>query len=255
MNLIYSFPFSYFYFTRLRHNSLAFHLVFEWLAVLVLLISVGPPDFTEALMVSGISYFAFISLYEIGYIVNDLFSSKREVAGRMRGPHGVTRFWVAIWVAIRIISFLLFTFISGKLFSYEWWSFFAALFIVFSMHNLLINPEFKIITFLWLTWLRFMAPLIFVIQGNQLFGVGLAAAMTYMTFRLLGYLDGKALLKMPNRREARFRLFFFMMPLVSFLMMWPYEEARGFLTLIIYYASVAALGSGLVFIHARSGNN
>ncbi len=254
MKVIYLLPFTYFYDTRLRHNSLAFHAIFEWLAAVVLVFAVGHAGHSQALIIAGLSYLAFISLYEIGYIVNDLFSSKREEGGRLRGPQGVSCVWVVAWFVTRLISFLLITIIGGKLLSPEWWSFFASLCVVFSVHNRLTDPEFKTITFLWLAWLRFMAPLIFVIHEAQLFGVGLAAAMTYVSFRLLGYLDGKGLLKMPSRKNSNFRLFFFMMPLIATLIMWYYEGARGFITLIFYYAVVSALGTFIVLIRSFNAN-
>jgi hypothetical protein len=243
MNFVYLIPFIYFFSTRLRNGKIVFHIIFEWLAAVIVLLLVGSFPAHKTLVVAAFSYYAFISLYEIGYLVNDLFSSHKEFNGRKRGPQGVNNVWVQAWVISRLSVFLLLTTLLNNLTSVEWWSFFIALCIVFSIHNALTNHEMKVATFLWLAWFRFMAPLIFVVQDSQRMGVGLAAAIIYVTFRLLGYLDSKGLLQMPSRRQSSFRLIFFINPLIGIVALWAYEAAYGFLILTGYYAVVAILGS------------
>lgn len=245
MNFVYLVPFTYFFNTRLRSGSVAFHVIFEWLAAVVLVCAVGSAAPAQSLMLAGLSYLAFISLYEIGYLVNDLFASRNEAGGRKRGPQGASGFWMGAWFISRLASFALATTLMGKLSAPEWWSFFAALTVVFALHNELKDRELKSATFLWLAWFRFMAPVIFVVQDSQRMGIGLAAAMAYASFRIFGYLDSKGLLKMPGRQRPGFRLFFFLMPLAGALALWPYEGARGFLVLTVYYALAAVVGTGL----------
>lgn len=254
MKLVYLLPFSYFFDTRLRAGSLGFHVVFEWLAAVILVLLVGAVPPMQALAAAGLSYLAFISLYEIGYMVNDLFASRKETGGRQRGPQGVGNRWIAAWFASRLIAFVLATSLMAKLAAPEWWSFFAALCVVFALHNVLQDRELKAVTFLWLAWLRFMAPVMFVVQDSQRMGIALAAAMAYAVFRMFGYLDSKNLLKMPGRQRPGFRLFFFLMPLAGALVLWPYESARGFLVLVGYYALVAALGTAANMWPLRTGS-
>lgn len=254
MNFIYLLPFTYFYDTRLRTSSVAFHLVFEWLAAVVLVLLVGGACPVGAWVGAGLSYLAFISLYEIGYLYNDLFSSRKEIDGRQRGPQGAKGGWVAAWFIARLASFVLATVLIGKWAVPDWWSFFAALCVVFTLHNVLTDRELKAATFLWLAWFRFMAPVMFVVQDKQRLGIGLAAAMAYASFRLFGYLDSKGLLQMPGRQRRSFRLFFFLMPLVGALALWPYEDTMGFLVLTCYYTLVAALGSLFSMALQRSKN-
>ncbi len=243
MNFIYLLPFSYFLNTRLRGGSLAFHAIFEWLAAIIVVLFVGDATPSQALVAAGLSYLAFISIYEIGYLVNDLFAAHKELRGRKRGPQSARGGWVAAWFASRLASFALATGLMGALAAPGWWSFFAALCAVFALHNSLTDREYKTATFLWLAWLRFMAPLIFVVQDSQRLGVGLGAAMAYAAFRMFGYLDSKGLLQMPGRQRPGFRLFFFLMPLAGSLALWSYDGARGFLVLTGYYAIAAALGT------------
>lgn len=255
MKFVFLIPFSYFFDTRLRTGSLGFHLVFEWLAAVTLVLVVGAVSPMQALAAAGLSYLAFISLYEIGYMVNDQFAAHKEAGGRPRGPQGVNNGWIAAWFAARLVAFAFATSVMGKLAAPEWWSFYAALCVTFAFHNFLQDRQFKVVTFLWLAWLRFMAPIMFVVEDSQRMGIGLAAAMAYAAFRLLGYLDSKNLLQMPGRQRASFRLFFFTMPLAGALALWPYEAARGFLTLIGYYALVALVGTAAGMVRLRPGNN
>jgi len=252
MKFLYLLPFTYFLNTRLRGGSVSFHLIFEWLAAGLLAVSIGGSDVYTSLLLALGSYLAFISLYEIGYLVNDLFAANKEVGGRKRGPQGASIGWIMLWFGVRLLVFLLVTVLMGRLLSPEWWSFFAALMLVFALHNLLEDKEMKSATFQWLAWLRFMAPVVFVVEESLLMGVGLAAAVAYVSFRMFGYLDSKGLLQMPGRKRSSFRVCFFLMPLVGVMVLWPYESARGFVILSCYFALAASLGSLLQIIFRRN---
>lgn len=252
MRAVLLIPFAYFYETRLRNNSILFHALFEWLAAAVLAVFVGTDSAPQALAMVVLSYLAFISLYEIGYLANDLFASRREADGRRRGPQDAGLFWVSAFVLLRLVAFLLLTKVLDKQSSQEWWSFYLGLAVVFGLHNLFRNAELKTITFLWLAWFRFMAPIIFVVEYQQRIGIGLAAAMSYCAFRLLGYLDSKGLLQMQYRRETSFRLMIFVLPLAGVLVFWSYAEARGFSILCGYFAIVSILGSVFTMLRPRS---
>lgn len=243
MKFLYLLPFTYFMHTRLRGGSVSFHLVFEWLAALLLAVTIGVASSAESLLLALGSYLAFISLYEIGYLINDLFAAKKEVGGRKRGPQGSNGLWVSCWFGSRLLVFLAITIFMGRFFSFEWWSFFLALALVFGLHNALQDREMKTATFQWLGWFRFMAPVMFVIAEDQIPGVGLAAAVAYVAFRMFGYMDSKGLLIMSGRQRPEFRLFFFLMPLVGVLAMWPYEAAKGFIILSSYFSIAAAAGT------------
>ncbi len=244
MNLLYILPFSYFYKTRLRNGSWAFHALFEWVSAAILVMVLGNVPPLQALIQATLVYFAFISLYEIGYLVNDLFAARKEKDGRRRGPQNVSRIWVFTWIAFRLMAFIALTLLLNMQWVMAWWSFFLALSIIFALHNIFVDREFKVATFLWLAWFRFMAPVIFVVQDRYRMGIALAAGMSYAAFRLFGYLDSKGLLKMPGRKRVRFRLVFFLMPLTGVLALAPYDEARGFVLLCAIYSIIALVAAG-----------
>lgn len=243
MKAVYLIPFTYFFDTRLRAGSVAFHAVFEWLAAVVMVCLLGMMEPVQSLLVALLAYLAFISLYEIGYIFNDLFASTKENGGRKRGPQGAGQGWVTAWFTVRLVVFVAATHFAGQMFKPAWWSFFGALCLVFALHNVLVDREFKAATFLWLAWFRFMAPIMFAVQQDQRMGIAFAAAMGYSAFRLFGYLDSKGLLKMPGRQRPAFRLFFFTMPLAGALAIWPDPSGRGFVFLASYFALAASLGT------------
>lgn len=240
--LLYLLPFSYFWSTRLKQRSIGFHLLFEWLAAVMLAVALTEGGIGEPLFAALVSYLAFISLYEIGYITNDLIIAPREQGGRMRGPQGASGAWIASWIALRLVVFLLATIMLGRSGSPEWWGFFAALAVVFGFHNGLADKELKAGTFLWLSWFRFMAPVAFSVPEEQVIGIGFACAMSYSAFRQFGYLDSKGLLHMPGRKRPRFRWAFFMWPLLAVPAVGMLPGAKGLVLLAGYFAVVATLG-------------
>lgn len=249
MKFAYAFPFLYFFDTRLRQASVSFHVIFEWIAAAVLVCTLGKAEPVQALMMAALSYLAFISLYEMGYLVNDLFNSHKEAGGRKRGPQDAGAGWISVWFASRAGAFLVATALAGQLQAASWWSYFAALCGVFALHNFLTDRDMKAATFLWLAWFRFMAPVIFVIEDSQRMGVALAASMTYVAFRLFGYLDGKGMLNMPQRQSKPFRALFFALPLLAGLPLLHFPGSKGFLVLIMYFAFAALAGT--LFAYAR----
>ena len=226
-------------------RGFAFHALAEWLAAAWLVAWLGVTSIDQDMLAMVFVYLAFISLYELGYMANDLYAAKHESNGRYRGPQGVAIQWIAAWVSARILCFFGVTSILNKWFEPGWWSFFAGLVFVFALHNWLKDREMKVSTFAWLAWFRFMAPVIFVVQESQRMGIGLAAAMGYVAFRQLGYLDSKGLLNMPGRQRPSFRRLFFLMPLLGIVIMWPYPEAQGYARLTSYWAVVAVIGTFL----------
>ncbi len=249
--LAYLLPFSYFWATRLKGGSISFHLLFEWLAAVVVVLTLNPESALDGLGVALLCYVAFISLYEIGYFANDLFAAKNEAGGRLRGPQGTPLPWVVAWVVVRIAVFLLVTYVLQKAGDAMWWAFFGGLAVVFAMHNHLRDRELKAGSFLWLSWYRFMAPILFAVSATYILGIAFACAMTYSAFRQFGYLDSKGLLVMPGRKRPVFRWVFFLWPILAALAMLPQEAARGFVIVVAYYGIVATLGAGVLRVTDR----
>lgn len=236
-------PFAYFLTTRLSKGSIAFHVLFEWGAALVVAGLLAGPDWPHALLLALVSYFAFISLYEIGYLINDRFAAKHESGGRSRGQAEIPALWVVLWIVARLLAFALATSLAGAWQSPLWWSFFGGLAVVFALHNLITDREVRSFTFVWLAWFRFTAPLFWVVPREQFAGIGLGATMVYVMFRQFGYLDSKGLLAMPGRQRPVFRLAAFVLPLVAAPALAFYPGTAGLIILLLYFAAIAGLGT------------
>lgn len=245
MHLPFLIPAYYFYRTRLSTSSIAFHVVFEWGAALVLILAFPAGAVGDALFGGLLAYLAFISVYELGYLMNDYYAFSRESDGRDRRVTGLQSPWITRMVAARLLVFTVIAVAWPGAGTLAWWSFFAALCSVFCLHNLLLDRELKMLTFTWLSWLRFMAPVIFVVQDDQLMGIGFGAAVGYVGFRSLAYLDSKDMLKMPGRKSAKFRGAYFLSLIAGILILWPYPDARGFVVLAAYYAAASVAGISL----------
>ena len=241
MKILYLLPFTYFADTRLLKGSIAFHVLFEWIAALLLVSLFGIFGLQESIQFAFGAYLAFISLYEIGYIFNDLVSSRNENSPRLRGPQGASMVWVTAWIASRLAAFAFLTVMLIMMENASWWLFFLAMLLVFGAHNALKDNEAKAATFLWLAWFRFLAPVIFVVQASQRMGIAFGAAALYAGFRLFGYLDSKGLLQMPGRRDMKFRALYFTVPLSAVLATLSYHEAAGFRAMALYFFSIAAV--------------
>jgi hypothetical protein len=252
MKFVYLLPFSYFVHTRLSKGSLEFHALFEWGAALVLTGAFGVAGTWGSMLFALEAYFAFISLYEVGYLFNDLISTKRELAARLRGPADATPAWLVAWVSSRLMAFTALTLFLDVTGRGDWWLFFGAMLSVFALHNLLQDKDSKASTFLWLAWFRFLAPVVFVVQSSQRMGIALGAASLYAGFRLFGYLDSKGLLVMPRRQSMTFRATYFLMPLFSAIAMFDYPEALGFRCMVFYYAALASVALAAQNIRAGS---
>lgn len=243
MRWLYLLPFAYFIDTRLRKGGhWPFQIFYEWIPTLLVAAAFGSEHVGSNLIRWGLSYAAFISIYEIGYLVNDLVVARFERSGNLRGPQESGWWWLATWIAARCVIFGLLTFLLGVTTSAAWWTFYAAVATALIVHNVLRSAELRSITFIALAWLRFMAPVMFVLPDRLVPGIALAALFPYAAFRLFAYLDSKELLRMPRRKTATFRLAAFLGPLVVALALLTKPDARGFVVVAIYYAVVSVVG-------------
>jgi hypothetical protein len=250
MKLLFLVPAFYFYRSRLSKGSIAFHVVFEWVAALLLVLLFPTGSIYDSIFGAFLAYISFISVYELGYLMNDYYSFSREINGRDRRETELGPVWIGAMIISRAVVFLSISCFWPIAEGAEWWSFFCALIFIFTLHNLLRDQELKVLTFTWLSWLRFMAPVIFVVQSDQLMGIGLGAALGYVGFRVLAYLDSKDMLNMDGRKRARFRGAFFLSLVTGIIVLWPYSDASGYVVLATYYAVASVLGLSLsIYLH------
>ena len=200
-------PFLYFQQTRLRTvKDFIFHSVYEWLPALILIFISN--NFYKTIFFFVLYYSAFISLYEIGYLVNDQLALKEE-NGRKRSRQ-FSILSVFVFVVIRLGVFLAITFYFQNN-SMRWWLWYGLLVIFFAVHNTLRSDALKCITFLFLAFARFFSPILMLIDESLLQILAMPIALNYSLFRLFTYMDSKNLLNHFNRSSNTFRVGYYLM--------------------------------------------
>jgi hypothetical protein len=200
-------PFGYTASTRLKSRRDYLYLISsQWGIGLVVLSFLGPSDYHLTLINYALGYIAFISIYEIGYLWNDIWDAKRSSDGRMRFEGEVTARFIGLFLAIRLIVWLVLTFLFLQGEIIFWFLACLVLIVVFSAHNILSSSELRYASFFQLALLRFSLPLIFSLPSHVFDQILIVAVLHYAYFRSLAYLDSKQLLMMPHRRDAGFSI-------------------------------------------------
>lgn len=205
-------PLSHSYLSRYRYDR-AFYLIVEYVPALLVCLLFGSGSVSENLTCSLLSFLAFTTIYEIGYLANDYISVRWESEPRHRTLVPASMMLLTAWVAARLLFFWAISVHLSILAGPMYWVFFTFLVVIFSAHNLLRSPELRLCTFYWLSLCRFLAPNIWTIEPCHFGSLALAGSILYSGFRLLGYLESKNLLTMKGRKGPAFRLLYYTLPL------------------------------------------
>lgn len=199
-------PFFYFQTTRLNSVRLAvYHLFLEWIPATLLALYFNPQE-PKALITLLLSYAAFISIYEIGYIVNDYFSERfeREPRGRLT-EKGVTPWAIITLILFRAAVFVGLTFVLGVEASALWGAFYFGLVLTFAFHNFWSNDH-RLSSFFGLSVFRFLGPLVIVVPLSGLMMLLPAVMLYYSLFRAIAYGAAKGLIAIGSRESFQFKL-------------------------------------------------
>ena len=201
------FPFGYLLVSRGKDPwELLYMVGNSWIPATWLIVRLGGLDPLHAMLTFVLGYLAFISCYELGYLTNDSWDAARSAGGRRRIGFAVTPFYLLLFVAIRIAVWAAIGLFTGWITQLPWLCGYAALVAAFALHNVLQSPTIRIASFMQLSILRFLLPILGALTaGTYLVAVAIAF-LFYTIFRLLSYLDSKNLLKMDERRTGQFKL-------------------------------------------------
>lgn len=208
----------------------------EWVPAIGILIVVAgfPPGL--ALGSFLVTYMAFITVYEVGYIANDLLAYREGNSGRRRlGEAPPGRAVVMAATAFRGLLFVGIT-VGANLWDRPvWWAFYGALFVTFFLHNMITDPLPKLGTFTGLALLRFLAPVFIFLSGPGIALVTSAVMLNYVIYRLLNYLASKDLLKAPQREEPAFKIRLYCTLLIPNLLLSVLMDSAVPAVLCLYY--------------------
>lgn len=210
-NFFLFFPACYFFKTRLNTKSaILFHGYAEYLLAILMMTYAGIP-MLQSVQHFLLAYLAFISIYEIGYIVNDHISVRFEKSPRKRlDAYRPDRLTISGWIIIRVFCFLLLTYVLDMMDSLSWWTFYGLLAVCFALHNALKERANKIFTFMSLAFFRFYAPVFVMLPRQFLINSMPAVFICYIFFRTLTYIDSKGLLNMTGRNTFQFKSNFYL---------------------------------------------
>lgn len=208
-------PYTYFYGSRvkqLKYNL--YYLIIDWAVPFALLTYFTNYDWQGALVHFVLAYLAFISIYEIGYLGNDVYSVRKEDKPRRRvkdfDPSDAV---VLLWIAVRLAAFGLISWYLHVLTNPLWVAFYMVLAIFFYLHNALKDKELKVMTFVNLAFIRYFAPVFIFLTPAQLMLLAAPIFLNYVFYRTLMYMDSKDLLNMPSRRAPAYKVNYYLLAL------------------------------------------
>lgn len=215
---IITIPVFYFFNTRFINNSNFFlqYLLEIGSPLLIFLFFFNSLSF-EIVILFLYHYLAFVSLYEIGYFINDTIAVNYENKPNKRLKGFNSKFFLLFFILIRLVLFIFITFHLNYEYNSLWLIFYLFLLIVFSFHNFIKKIHYKFITFQMLAFLRFIAPFFIILDYYYLFLIGNLVALTYVPYRTLGYIKKKKLAYEKIKRDFYFKFLSFSVPMLFFL--------------------------------------
>lgn len=251
-------PFSYFITTRLKDGrSRLFHAAYEWVPGIALAYFCGVE---QVLLTFLLSYLAFISIYELGYLMNDAISHRREGERQRHGPLSTKTLIVLVVVRLVVFAYL-FAYLDFYHLSVLHLNStlsevmlmevgYVMLAVTFILHNLLRSASIKCLTFIMLSYLRFMLPIAPWLTAALVFELTIPVLLNYSLFRLFIYMDSKNLLSGFDRRSPAFLISFYLLTTVFGVLLSFMSDSWIPAGLSLYYL-VLAVGMSLALSMRR----
>ena len=198
-------PFGYLAATRLKSvRDVGFLVATSWLPAIWLIIRLGDFHPVSAALQFLAGYLAFIAIYELGYLINDMWDARRAGDGRKRFDHEISPLYVAVFAVIRLALWAVIAMRTGWIEMPVWLAGYAALIIALGQHNLARSKGLRLASFLELATLRFLLPILAAIPRAALWVAILIAVILYAYPRFLAYMDSKGILQLQERQQAGF---------------------------------------------------
>ncbi len=141
--------------TRATARDFTYLVASSWLPGIWILFRLGGHGLGEAALYFAAGYLCFVSVYEIGYFVNDAWDAPRTEGGRARIRFAYGRVYVVSFVVLRIGIWAGLGTLFGWIGDLVWLAAFAALVVAFAEHNLIRPAAFRSASFFQLACLRF----------------------------------------------------------------------------------------------------
>ncbi|MBA83432.1 hypothetical protein ACSSNL_00535 [Thalassobius sp. S69A] len=200
-------PFLYAYFSRMKGlRGFGFNALTLWAPGLILTAGLTEASLGLILTLYFTGYLAFISVYELGYLMNDTWGLRHDSTPRRRIQVDYPKPFYPAFVLVRLGTVLTMGYVLGLLGMPAFWGVLALLGAAILAHNLLTREEFKMMTFFQMSLLRFSTPVFFATALTDAVWVMAVGALLFVFPRLLTYQDSKARLTIPERKLSDFAL-------------------------------------------------
>lgn len=201
--LKYILPFSYFSKTRLSIKGFFYHGVIEWIPMVIITIFYGN---YRNLLDLLIGYILFISIYELGYVFNDLISPNYEQNARKRFSYKIEKGEIIIFFLIRIALFCFILFFRPSQNQQMLLAGTVTISAIFLIHNIIKDSKYKIFTFFSLAYFRFILPILYFLSPEVIVELSGTIILLYVFPRFITYLASKNLIDLMGRTSFKFKL-------------------------------------------------
>ncbi len=235
-------PFLYTYFSRMRGlRAFGFNAITLWFPGILLTYLIDKEDFLGTIYTYFAAYLVFISVYELGYLLNDTWGLRHDETPRRRIDIDYHISFFVTFFLIRIFSIVALSFWISVFFELWFWTILFLLSIAILMHNFVILQEIKIATFFQMSLMRFSIPIIISTELHNSIAVLFSGCIFFVLPRLLTYLDSKKRLRIPERKNPSFLMKFYLIfaPFV-FLLSFVSGEALA-IWVWLYFLTYACL--------------
>ena len=149
-------------------------------------------------------YLAFVCVYELGYFANDTLGTRFDETPRRRLRHRTGPAFAAAFVAVRLAAWAGAAWAFGWHANPAWAGLYAALAVLLVTHNVIASTAYKAASFLQMSLLRFVAPVVPFAAAEQV-PLLLVLGLTFFSYhRLMTYLVSKERLHLPERAEPMY---------------------------------------------------
>lgn len=240
MKYISLFPFAYTLISRINSlRDFAYLALTQIVPGIWIVYRFQDGDIFAAALFYAIGYIAFICVYELGYMANDVWDSHRTAGGRRRVKFSTGTEYILAFVAMRAAVWIsIALWLPPQENITEWMSGFIALSIVFFVHNVIQGHAIRIATFSQLCIFRYIIPIIYGTGMSSMMDVLVICLLFYFPFRYLSYLDSKGVLVFPERKDKKFGILYIVTiaPVIFFI--YFVSEKNIFLEMMLFYALI-----------------
>lgn len=174
-----------------------------WVPAIALITCLTNLPLTHAIGAFLLGYILFICVYEIGYFYNDTLGTRHDEVPRRRLPFQPGEYSPIALIAGRLTVFSVLAFSLGLGNNSLWISFYVALVGLIFLHNVLRSTPLKFATFIQLSAMRFVAPIVPFVSVDELLACTILGIFVFSFGRLITYMDGKDRLTV-NERSGKF---------------------------------------------------